>query len=241
MPSACLYVLYAGLKSLGKGRARRAFWLTLLAAFLLPGLANAGPAPAPAEWPGNVGVFNTMTFKSALRGLPQWERVMRRSDKEIELLSTCTPGDRGCPAAAARWQKLMEELKGQPAMKQLQEVSKFFNTWPYRTDKDIYGVSDYWATPLEFVRNAGDCEDYSIVKYYALKRLGFNANNMRIVALMDRILNIGHAILAVYVDGQVYVLDNQTNGVYPDSRFRHYDPQYSVNEFFKWAHVPARR
>jgi predicted transglutaminase-like cysteine proteinase len=64
---------------------------------------------------------------------------------------------------------------------------------------------------------------------------------MRIVALMDRILNLGHAILAVYLDGEVYVLDNQTIGVSPHTRFRHYEPQYSVNEFFKWAHVPNRR
>jgi predicted transglutaminase-like cysteine proteinase len=194
-----------------------------------------------AEWPSSLKIFNTTDFKSPIKGLPQWQRVMSRGDKEIATLSTCQPGSSGCPAAAARWQKLMEQLKGQPPMKQLQEVTRFFNSWPYRLDKDNYRQIDYWASPLEFVRNSGDCEDFSIIKYYALKRIGFNPKNMRIVALMDHILNLGHAVLAVYLDGEVYILDNQTIGVSPHTRFRHYEPQYSVNEFFKWAHVPTRR
>ena len=191
-------------------------------------------------WPNNLKIFNTMNFKTQLTGVSQWLRVMSKGDKEIALLSTCQPSDNGCPKAAAGWQKLMTELKGQPALKQMQAVTKFFNAWPYRLDKDLYGVSDYWASPLEFARNSGDCEDYSIIKYYALKRLGFNPDNMRIVALTDNILKMGHAILAVYVDGKVYVLDNQTSGVFPDSRYPHYIPTYSVNESFKWTHVQSK-
>ena len=210
----------------------------LLALGFLPNIAGAAPAKV---WPNNLKIFDTMDFRSPIKGLPQWQRVMKRGDSEIALLSGCKAGDKNCPAAAARWQKLMGEIKDQPPMKQLQAVNKFFNAWPYRLDKDVYGVNDYWATPLEFVRNSGDCEDYAIVKYYALKRIGWDPQNMRIVAVMDKILNLGHAVLAVYLDGEVYLLDNQTAGVFPNGRFKHYVPQYSVNEFYKWAHVPARR
>lgn len=232
-----VYLWPKSMKRLWAGRLCK--WLGLALALLLwlvPCPAMAAPA---ATWPGNIKIFDTMDFKSPIKGLPQWERVMRRGDKDMEILSTCTPGERGCPAAAARWQKLMLELKGKPAMEQMQAVTKFFNAWPYRLDKDNYGMNDYWAAPLEFIKNSGDCEDYSIIKYYALKRLGFDSQNMRIVALMDKILNLGHAVLTVYVNGEVYVLDNQTNGVFPTSRFKHYAPQYSVNEFFKWAHIPS--
>jgi predicted transglutaminase-like cysteine proteinase len=182
-----------------------------------------------------------MDFKSKLQGVPQWMRVMQSGEKEITLLSTCRPGGAGCPRAAGAWQKLSSELQGKPALEQLRAVTKFFNTWPYRLDKDNYGVEDYWAAPLEFVKNSGDCEDYSIIKYYALRRLGYDPNNMRIVAVQDTILKLGHAILAVYVDGRVYILDNQTSGVFEDSRYPQYVPQYSVNEFFKWAHMPQNQ
>ena len=219
-------------------RARLGAALLLL--LLLAGWAEAAHA-APAQWPNDVKIFNTMDFKSPIKNMPQWERVMSRGDKEMNFFSTCQSGTSGCPAAAGRWQKLLAELKGQPPMKQLQEVNKFYNTWPYRTDMDAYGVLDYWASPMEFVTKSGDCEDYAIIKFYALKRLGWDPNNLRIAAVTDRILNLGHAILVAYLEGEVYVLDNQSTGVFGHSRFKHYEPHYSVNEFYKWAHVPARR
>jgi predicted transglutaminase-like cysteine proteinase len=202
------------------------------------------PSPAAAAdslWPPSRKIFSTMDFKSKLQGVPQWIRVMERGEKEINLLSTCQPGSSGCPRAAGPWQQLATEVKNKPVLEQLKAVTKFFNTWPYRLDRDNYGKDDYWAAPLEFVKNSGDCEDYSIIKYYALRRLGVDPNNMRIVALQDTILRLGHAILAVYADGKVYVLDNQTSGVFEDSRYPQYVPQYSVNEFFKWAHVPQNQ
>jgi predicted transglutaminase-like cysteine proteinase len=213
-------------------------WLGLiLLTICLPNLAAA----AGDLWPPSRKIFSTMDFKSKLQGVPQWMRVMEKGEKEINLLSTCQPGGAGCPKAAGAWQKLMGEAKGKPVLEQLRMVTKFFNTWPYRLDKDNYGKDDYWAAPLEFVKNSGDCEDYSIIKYYALRRLGVDPNNMRIVALQDTILKLGHAILTVYAEGKVYVLDNQTSGVFEDSRYPQYVPQYSVNEFFKWAHVPQNR
>jgi predicted transglutaminase-like cysteine proteinase len=65
------------------------------------------------------------------------------------------------------WQDLMKTDKNLPDQEKLKLVNQFFNRQIEFVD-DIYlwGVKDYWATPIEFlVRGAGDCEDYSIAKY----------------------------------------------------------------------------
>jgi predicted transglutaminase-like cysteine proteinase len=98
-------------------------------------------------------------------------------------------------------------------------------------------VTDYWATPKEFLMLSGDCEDYSIAKYFALKQLGLDISKMRIVVVKDRIRNVGHAVLAVYMDNTAYILDNLSNLVLPHNKYSHYIPQYSVNEIYRWAHI----
>ena len=141
------------------------------------------------------------------------------------------------PDVAKRWEKLYEKLNGAPIMEQAREVNKFFNQWPYRTDNVVYGVSEYWATPFEFVVKSGDCEDYAIAKYYALRALGVPKEQLRIVAVKDTIKNIGHAVLAVYVNDTAFILDNLSMVPLEHTRLTHYKPQFSVNEEFRWGHA----
>jgi len=48
--------------------------------------------------------------------------------------------------------------------------NRFWNKVPYYSDLDHWKVEDYWATPIEMLAsNGGDCEDYSIAKYFSLK------------------------------------------------------------------------
>lgn len=138
---------------------------------------------------------------------------------------------------AKRWTSLSSELKGASLKKQLLEVNKFFNQWPYRTDMVVWGVEDYWATPEEFMKKSGDCEDYAIAKYYALRSLGVSEEIMRIVAVTDTIRGIGHAILAVYADDTAYILDNLSSNVLDHTYLSHYKPHFSLNEKFLWGHA----
>ena len=203
--------------------------------------SGSGLVVAPAAVKGATGtsstirLFNTVAFRGPLKALPKWSRVMRDVRQRGGTLSKALPVSGRKP-----WMAFKKEIQGLDTEELLRRVNVYFNKWPYRLDLEIYGVSDYWATPAEFVMKSGDCEDYSISKYYALKELGISPDNMRIVALKDRIRNIGHAVLVVYHAGQALVLDNQTNLVFPHSRYTHYVPFYSVNEKFRWAHVPAR-
>ena len=100
---------------------------------------------------------------------------------------------------------------------------------------------DYWEIPAEFLKKSGDCEDYSIIKYFTLKELGIAPESMRIVVVRDTIRNFAHAVLAVYVNGDAFILDNLSNSVLSHTKLRQYSPQYSVNEFGRWAHMKGRK
>ena len=84
---------------------------------------------------------------------------------------------------------------------------------------------------------SGDCEDFAIAKFFALRQLGFGEREMRVVILMDEIRGIGHAVLAIYESDEIVILDSLSNMILPHSRYKHYRPQYSMNETTRWAHV----
>lgn len=200
------------------------------------------PAPVPAgktAQNGRVRLFNTVEFKGPLKLVPQWSRVMQAMKAGKGKLSAVLPAT-GNGNARAAWKTLRDSAAKDPLMEKLKKVNAFFNKYPYRLDQEVWGKTDYWATPAEFAEKSGDCEDYAISKYYALREMGIEADKLRIVALRDRIRGIGHAVLVVYAEGTAWVLDNQTDLVLSHDRYSHYQPQYSVNEHNRWAHVPAR-
>jgi len=181
------------------------------------------------------GLFHSHEFRSSLRALPGWSRVMASAEEQVQEMAGC--GDSGCSSAALSWQQILRQARPLDAFSQLKKVNAYFNRWPYRLDIDVYGRSDYWATPREFLQLSGDCEDYSITKYYALRTLGFDTQNLRIVLLKDTIRNISHAVLAVKLGEETYILDNLSDLVLPHAKYEHYVPQFSVNEFYRWAHI----
>lgn len=219
----------------------RFIFQTLLAAFCAASfvvslsLGFGGEALAEGKTPQ---LFGTMEFKGKIKKLPKWSGVLVKMESWKGYFKD--PSMDKLPSKS-NWMKLKDSLANAPEMEKLKAVNKFFNQWPYRLDKGNYGMSDYWATPKEFLEKSGDCEDYSIAKFYALQEVGFSTDNMRIVALKDNIRGIGHAVLVVYSGDDIYVLDNQTVMVLSHTKYKHYVPQYSVNEKYRWMHVPPKK
>ena len=135
------------------------------------------------------------------------------------------------------WRRMVDSAGKLTLRKRLTAVNDFFNRWPYRHDAELYGRNEYWATPREFMSRSGDCEDYAIAKYFALRALGFGRDALRIVVLKDRIRGIGHAVLAVYLADDILILDSLSNLIVSHSRYQHYVPQVSMNETTRWGHV----
>lgn len=202
----------------------------------------ASPAAAQDEVPR--GLFGSIEFRSStLAAIPQWTSVLSRIEAEKELLAACGADAARCQTPrAVEWRHIVESLRGRPLLNQLEVLNRGVNALvPYVTDDVVYGLSDYWATPGEFLRNAGDCEDYAIVKFVSLLEVGVPNDTMRIVVVMDVVRNLAHAVLAVKIDNRSYILDSLIDAVVEDRFFTQYVPQYSVNLDSRWAHVAVPR
>jgi predicted transglutaminase-like cysteine proteinase len=76
------------------------------------------------------------------------------------------------------------------------------------SDEELYGEVEHWAYPTD----AGDCEDYVLLKKRYLENLGFAAEALLITVVLDE-KGEGHAVLTVTTADGDYVLDNRRNDV----------------------------
>ena len=196
-------------------------------------------ALSPAARSAPLGLLNTVEFRAeSLAALPQWQRVLEQIDREREIYLACLQESAACPSRAVMaWQGMIRKQIDRSRMDQIRSVNRFLNGWRYRADMRNWGQRDYWATPLQFLRHSGDCEDYAIAKYVSLRQLGFAADQLRVVVLRDTMRELAHAVLAVYHEDEVYILDNLSRGVLRQADLPHYVPYYSINETTRWAHV----
>jgi predicted transglutaminase-like cysteine proteinase len=208
---------------------------TALKALALLGAWLAATPSASAQ----PNLFGTTEFRApSLAALPQWQRTLRQIETERSTYRRCADPEGDCPSRGAlAWQAMMRDQAGRDRLAQLEAVNRFLNDWRYRDDAENYGRRDYWASPLEFLRRSGDCEDYAITKYVTLRELGFTAEELRLVVVHDAQRDLAHAVLAVYLDDQVYILDNLTAAPLPQDQRAQYVPYYSINETTRWAHV----
>jgi predicted transglutaminase-like cysteine proteinase len=131
----------------------------------------------------------------------------------------------------------LASLQGLPMNKMIAGVNDVVNRIRYVNDNQIYGKNDYWATPMEFIANGGDCEDYAITKYTALRALGVPEDRLRVAIVQDLQKNVPHAILIVYTDNGALILDNQIKTVVNAERISHYKPIFSINRNAWWLHT----
>jgi predicted transglutaminase-like cysteine proteinase len=127
---------------------------------------------------------------------------------------------------------LLDKLSAVNERQKLEKVNHFFNQIQYVSDKRHWGATDYWATPSEFIgRNAGDCEDYVIAKYFALRELGVDEDKLFLTYVKAVELDVAHMVLTYFKSPQSVplVLDNYNIQVLPANERRDLLPVYSFN------------
>ncbi len=125
-------------------------------------------------------------------------------------------------------QDLLIALKDANEMKKLNTVNTWINNTKYKSDKKVYGVSDYWATLYEFQgKGMGDCEDYTIAKYYILKELGVDPKKLKFTYVIYKNRQgkkISHMVLAYLKvprpksKKDILILDNNNRLILPASK-----------------------
>ncbi len=76
------------------------------------------------------------------------------------------------------------------------------------SDQELYGEVERWAYPVD----AGDCEDYLLLKKRELEKLGFDSGALLITVVLDE-RREGHAVLTVATNAGDFILDNRRNEI----------------------------
>jgi predicted transglutaminase-like cysteine proteinase len=204
----------------------------------------------PAAMAGEPYRFDTTGYLGEATLMPDWADTMRREADQAPALDACMADSTACPRHYRGLRHLLEKAAALPQERQISLVSHYVNRKRYRDDRTEHLESPLtdtaekyrsrWSTVEEFMRRGGDCEDYATTKYYLLRRLGFRADQLRVVVTWDRGERGYHAILAVKLDDddRVLLLESD-NTIRRGSRHR-YRFIYSVNEESIWDHEAAR-
>lgn len=138
-----------------------------------------------------------------------------------------------------QWQALASDKE------KLTRVNDFFNrNIQFDSDSNIWKQPDFWATPGETLGlGMGDCEDFTIIKYFALKALGVPVQKLRLTYVRARIggpssnISQAHMVLTYYAtpEAQPLVLDNLLNEIRPAARRPDLAPIFSFNSDGVWA------
>lgn len=235
-----------GIRVTARGLAR----LLPLAFFVaLPSLASATPdhrdgvtvrhapkAPInPAMWvklaalppwiPSRPEPFALGSSPSALDAFrAKWLQVRDEIAQDAIMLAGCRSVPETCPPAARRFLALIDGARGKEGRALLGEINRAVNlAIRYVSDLKQHG-SDVWSAPLAtFASGQGDCEDYAIAKYLALRESGIATENLRLVVVQTR-RDRAHAVLAARLDDCWLLLDNTAFVLVPDHERTDYRP-----------------
>lgn len=133
--------------------------------------------------------------------------------------------------------RIVRENQALSELEKLELVNNFFNQVPYYTDREHWGVEDYWATPFEKLTTfGGDCEDYSIAKYFTLRELGVDDGKMRITYVKALNWDEAHMVLTYAPNPRKIplVLDNLIPEIKPANKRTDLIPVYSFNAQGLW-------
>ena len=137
------------------------------------------------------------------------------------------------------WRELIQNSKSLAEEQKLETVNIFFDsTIIFTSDSDNYGVEDYWATPYECIgRDAGDCEDYAIAKYFTLLEIGVPDEKLRLTYVKALApWNQAHMVLSYFPSPTAapLVLDSLIGEIKSATERNDLIPVYSFNGTGLW-------
>lgn len=212
-----------------RGRGPNAVRLAALTPSNIATDAAPEPRPAPAKGDEPFGLF---TFR-APEGLlwQKWRGLETRLARDAETLRGCQTDAGNCPSNAAQFLRLIGAVKSKSGRARLDEANRAVNmVVRYVSDYAQHGEADRWSSPLEtFATAKGDCEDYAIAKFVALREAGFPREDLRLMLVRDRAVRQDHAVLAARLDGQWLVLDNRRSELIEDSGATNLAPLFAID------------
>ncbi len=162
----------------------------------------------------------------------KWRGVERQIDDEMLVLALCEEDRSACTSPAAKkFLAIVDAGKAKDGRARAGEINRAINL-AVRPGDDLalYGETDVWRAPLAFLTTgAGDCEDYAIAKFVALRAAGVDSGDLRIVILRDTLRQEDHAVASIRLDGRWWLLDNRRMAMVEDVQLLRHEPLFVLD------------
>lgn len=230
-PPATFFSINAVLAKLDRQRGRGPDAVRL--ASLTPSNVATDAAPALKQVP-QIGKepFGLFTFRAPDGMLwRKWRGIEADMAREQIILERCRADAESCPSHAAQFLRLINAVRAKAGRARLEEANRAVNTAiRYISDYSLHGEADRWSAPLaSFATAKGDCEDYAIAKYVALREAGVARENLQLVLVRDRAVRQDHAVLAARLDDRWLILDNRQSLLIEDGDASSFMPLFAIN------------
>jgi predicted transglutaminase-like cysteine proteinase len=203
-------------------------------------LASSGSTEGTGLSAEPFGLFASPLSWGALR--EKWLGVERKLDDERVQLALCEGDpDRCASPAALQFLAIVNSVKTREGRARLGEINRAINL-AIRPMSDLaqYSEIDVWSSPLvTFAHGAGDCEDYAIAKFAALRQAGVSPDDLRILIMRDTVHGEDHAVAAARLDGHWLMLDNRRMAMVEDDYVRNYRPLFVIDQHGIMQYVDA--
>lgn len=156
----------------------------------------------------------------------RWRAITLLLQEDVATLAACRAEPSACTDSARRFGAIVEEARLARGRARLGSVNRAVNlAVAYRSDMSRFGIDDVWSPPLAtFAAREGDCEDYAIAKYLALREAGTEARDLRLAIVREVRTGGVHAVLAVWNEGDWLLLDNAGMALVSDTDAARYRP-----------------
>jgi predicted transglutaminase-like cysteine proteinase len=177
------------------------------------------------------GLFATKLSGGGL--LDKWNGVERKLEDEMVQLALCDGDRERCVSPAAlQFLAIVDGARARDGRARFGEINRAINlAIKPMSDMAQYGQIDVWSSPLAtFASGAGDCEDYAIAKFAALRMAGVSPEDIRIVVLRDLLHGEDHAAVLARLDGHWLMLDNRRMAMIEDIDVRNHRPLFVIDD-----------
>ena len=167
----------------------------------------------------------------------KWRKVKAAIRAEAHVLARCRAEPEHCSPAVARFISIVKDAAARQGRAKLELVNRRINAAiRYMADTAQWGALDLWSAPLDshnkgsFNTGFGDCEDYAIAKYVALRDAGVADEDLHLLLVRDNTVHTAHAVLAAHQDGRWLILDNRWARLLVDIELKQFVPLFALNE-----------
>ena len=140
----------------------------------------------------------------------KWRDELARIAIDQEAVKACSGDTLSDCRAVLKLVAIVEEARGYRGRALFGHINRAINLL-------LRPTPGAWLSPLDVLRlEAGDCKDYALAKYFALRQAGVRSERLRLVIVHNKRRAEDHMVVAIYEDGGWLILDNRTMALVTD-------------------------